>query len=147
MKKIVMIRIRGTVNTPKYIGQSLDYLRLRQKFVCIVIEDNKENLGRIKAVKDYVAFGEIDEETLRALILKRGRREGDKPVEAAGKTVDEFVKKFLEGKASFEDLKIKPFFRLHPPAGGFKKSIKQPFPKGVLGNQNKEINKLLTKML
>jgi len=147
MKKIVIIRIRGTVNVPKYINQSLDFLRLRQKFVCIVIEDNKENLGRIKAVKDYVAFGEIDEETLRALILKRGRKEGDRPIESAGKSIDEFVKKFLEGKAKFEDLKIKPFFRLHPPIGGFKKSIKKPFPKGVLGNQNKAINQLIKRML
>jgi large subunit ribosomal protein L30 len=147
MKKIVIIRIRGTVNVPKYINQSLDYLRLRQKFVCIVIEDNKENLGRIKAVKDYVAFGEIDEETLRTLILKRGRKEGDQSVEAAGKTIDEFVKKFLEGKSSFEDIKIKSFFRLHPPVGGFKKSIKKPFPEGVLGNQGKLINKLVQRML
>ena len=147
MKKIVIIRIRGTVNVPKYINQSLDYLRLRQKFICIVIEDNKENLGRIKAVKDYVAFGEIDEETLRALILKRGKKGGDKPVEMAGKVIDDFVKSFMEGKANFEDLKIKSFFRLHPPIGGFKKSIKMAFPKGVLGNQNKAINQLVKRML
>lgn len=147
MKKIAIVRIRGTVNVPKYINQSLNYLRLRQKFVCIVIEDNKENLGRIKAVKDYVAFGEIDETTLRALILKRGRREGDRPIESAGKAIDEFVNKFLEGKTNFEDIKIKPFFRLHPPIGGFKNSIKKPFPEGVLGNQGKMVNRLIQKML
>lgn len=147
MKKIVIIRIRGTVNVPKKINENLKYLRLQKKFVCVVVSDDKENLGRIKQVKDYVAFGEIDEETLRSLILKRGRREGDKSVEAAGKTIDDFIKKFLEGKAKFNDIKIKPFFRLHPPVGGFKTSIKRPFPEGILGNHGKMINKLVQRML
>jgi ribosomal protein L30/L7E len=37
-------------------------------------------------------------------------------------------------------------FRLHPPIGGFKKSTKLTYPKGVLGN-NKDIAKLIKRML
>ena len=37
-------------------------------------------------------------------------------------------------------------FRLHPPIGGFKKSTKQAYPKGILG-ENKDIAKLIKRML
>jgi hypothetical protein len=39
------------------------------------------------------------------------------------------------------------YFALHPPIGGFKKSSKLAFPRGILGNHGKEINKLLERML
>ena len=42
--------------------------------------------------------------------------------------------------------KEKGFYRLHPPIGGFKKSTKLAFPKGILG-EHKDISKLLRRML
>ena len=39
------------------------------------------------------------------------------------------------------------YFALHPPIGGLKKSSKLPWPMGLLGNEGKEINKLLVRML
>ena len=39
------------------------------------------------------------------------------------------------------------YFALPPPKGGLKKSSKLSLPKGILGNQGKEINKLLARML
>lgn len=42
--------------------------------------------------------------------------------------------------------KGKSVFFLHPPRGGFKKSTKLAYPKGVLG-ENNEINKLIERML
>jgi len=39
------------------------------------------------------------------------------------------------------------YFALHPPIGGLRKSSKLPWPQGLLGNERKEINKLLERMI
>ncbi len=147
MTKIIAIRIRGQVDVSKGIELTLQMLRLKRKFAATLIEKTKENEGMLKKAIDYIAFGEINAETLKQLLMKRARKQGDKPLEFAGKTMDETIKKLLESKTSLTDLKIKPFFRLHPPIGGFKKSIKLIYPKGVLGNRGPEINQLVLKML
>ncbi|HTY43953.1 MAG TPA: uL30 family ribosomal protein [Patescibacteria group bacterium] len=73
---------------------------------------------------------------------ERGMLERIKDMVAYGtinkETYDELVKK----RAS----KIKNVFRLHPPRGGVK-STKMHYPKGVLGNNHEDINKLIVRML
>ena len=113
---IVLIRIKGMVGIRKDLVETLYRLRLRKKYSCIVLEKpTKEQLGMIKKTRDFIAYGEISEETYKKLKEKR-------------KT------------------KIENFFRLHPPRGGLKSS-KLHFPKGDLGNNGSEINKLIERML
>lgn len=114
--KIAIIRIKGPIKVKREMNDTMNMLRLRRKNVCVIIENTKQNLGMIKKVENYVAYGEIDEETLKLLVEKRGK-------------------------------KNKPFFRLHPPRGGFKKSTRSLWPRGIRGNQGKEINKLIKRML
>jgi len=116
---IAIIRIKGMIGLKKEVVETLNRLRLRRKYVCVLIEPTKENMGMIKRLKDFVAYGEISGETKKELISKRGKKD--------------------------KDGKLKPFFRLHPPRGGLK--TKFHFPKGVLGNNGKEINKLIERML
>ena len=112
---IVAIRIKGQVGVRREAKETLNRLRLRKKYTCIVLDKpSKEQMGMVEKMRDFVAYGEISEETYKKLIEKR-------------KT------------------KIKNFFRLHPPRGGIKSKIH--FPKGVLGNHGKEINKLVERML
>jgi large subunit ribosomal protein L30 len=147
MTKIAVIRIRGSVDVPGKVKDTLYLLKLRKKFVAVILEKSRENMGMVDKVKDYVAFGGINPETFKQLLMKRGKKQGDKPIEIGGKAIDDFIKNFLENKTNFTEIKIKPFFRLHPPKGGFKKSIRLPFPKGVLGNHEEKINDLIIKML
>src|SRR5207248_3147275 len=105
--------------------------------------------------KDYVAYGDIDAETLATLIKTRGRLMGDKPIDDAVvkaatsskfATVDAFAKAMVSGDATLKDLgeDAKPVFRLHPPTGGHKGSTKRHFTvKGELGYRGKEINALI----
>ena len=51
---ICIIRIRGRVGLKKEINETLNRLRLRRKYTCIVLEGNKVQLGMIKKVKDCV---------------------------------------------------------------------------------------------
>jgi large subunit ribosomal protein L30 len=147
MAKIIVIRIRGSVDLPEKVKDTLYLLRLRKKFVAVMLEKNKENMGMISKVKDYVAFGDVDSETIKQLLMKRAKKQGDKPIEIGGKMLDEFAKKFLENKVNLDEIKVKPFFRLHPPIGGFKKSIRLPYPKEVLGDHGDKIKDLIIKML
>ena len=68
---ICIIRIKGQVGLRKEIVETLNRLRLRRKYSCVVLEGTKEEMGMVKKVKDYVAFGEIDDETYKKLVDKR----------------------------------------------------------------------------
>ena len=116
---IAVIRITGQVGLKKEIIETLYRLRLRKKYVCVLIEPTKENLGMVKKLRDFVAFGEISEETQKELIKKRGKKNKNE--------------------------KLKGFFRLHPPRKGI--NSKLHFPKGVLGNNKDKINDLIMRML
>jgi large subunit ribosomal protein L30 len=137
---IVIVRIKGLVNIKKDIEETMYRLRLRRKFSCVVINKTKEIEGMIKKINSHVTFGEIDEETLKLLIEKRGKKIGDKPVKK-----DE-ISKIIEEIKNNKIKTIKPFFRLHPPIKGFK-AIKQHYPKGDLGNRKEKINDLIRRML
>ena len=123
------------------VKETLHRLRLRKKYSCIVLNPNKEQTGMINKVENLVAFGEINKETFESLIEKRGQ-----PVDKKKKKIDtKKVVEELENGKKYEDLNLKPFFRLHPARGGINTKIH--FPKGVLGNHGDKINKLVEKML
>jgi len=68
---ICLIRIRGKVKLDERIERALNRLRLITKYNCVVLEPTKENIGMIEKVKNYIAFGEINEDTYKKLIEKR----------------------------------------------------------------------------
>ena len=145
---LAVIRIRGTVGIRKSVKDTFKMLRLEKKNTCIVISETPQYLGMIKKVKDFVTWGNISEETLNELVKKRARTKDN------GRLTEDFLKKnktenmtkkILEGK--IKEVDIKPYFRLSPPSKGFKGSIKQHYPKGVLGNRKEEINQLLKRMM
>ena len=127
MSKIAIIRVRGDVNLKTKIKDTLKLLRLYRKNFCVVIEDNASFKGMIIKAKDYVTYGEIDTETKKILIEKKGEKTKDK-----------------EGKEI-----MKKFFRLSPPRKGFgRKGIKFAFTKGgALGYRGIKINDLIKRML
>jgi large subunit ribosomal protein L30 len=68
-----VIRIRGDVNLKRQIRETLERLRLKRKYSCIVGNFSKEQLWMIKKVKDFIAFGDISNETLEKLIENRAQ--------------------------------------------------------------------------
>ncbi len=140
---ILAIRIRGQVGLPFFIKESLFRLRLRRKYSAVLIKPTKENLKLIQKMRNYIAYGDVDKETLKELISKRAE-----PLDKSKKIDAEKIVAELE-KRTLEELKIKPFFRLHPPRGGIdaKKHYVAGKGKGVLGDNKKDINKLVRRML
>ncbi len=69
---IAVIRITGEVGLRRDIAETLSRLRLRKKYSCVVLEKpTKEQLGMVKKVRDFVAFGEINPEMHKKLREKR----------------------------------------------------------------------------
>ena len=54
---ICMIRIKGRVGLDRDINQTLERLRLGRKYTCVVLNPNKEQIGMIKKLRNFIAFG------------------------------------------------------------------------------------------
>lgn len=149
-----VIRIRGKIGIKKEIEDTLRMLRLNSVNNCVVVPENPSFKGMIEKVKDYVTYGEIDKETLIAMLKKRLRLEGNRRLDEKNLKeiigVDSFevlAEKIIKGELKLKDLEsVKPVFRLTPPSKGFK-SVKEHYPKGDLGYRGKEINELLKRMI
>lgn len=154
--RIAVIRIRGTSKLQGKIEDTLRMMRLFKKNHCAIIKNTETSLGMLQKVKDYVTWGEINEETAKLLLQKRGRIVGNKPLEESWikektkKDFNQFVKEYLECNAELKDIPgIKLYFRLTPPAHGFeRKGIKKPFSMGgALGYRKDKINELIRRMI
>ena len=143
---ICAIRIKGEVGLRKDTIEGLNRLRLKRKYACVVVKPTKENIGAIKKLKDFIAYGKISDETFEELIEKRGKAIGIRVAKKGEIDAKKIVAGFKEGK-SFEELGLKPFFRLHPPRGGIDSKIHFGKKKGVLGDNKESINKLVERML
>ena len=139
--RIAVIRIRGAVNASVRSYETFMNLRLYRKNYCVVIDNTKENLGMVKKIKDYIAWGELSEESFKELVEKRGREFKGRETDSRNKIKYKFLS--INGK------KLKPYFRLSPPRGGFeRKGIKTQFSEGgALGYRGKKINDLVKRML
>lgn len=72
---IAIIRIKGQVGLRREIKETFNRLGLKKKYSCVVLEKpKKEELGMIKKVRNFVAFGEINDETFKKLVEARGKK-------------------------------------------------------------------------
>jgi len=139
-KRLAVIRIRGITGIKKDIKDTLKMLCLYHNNYCVVVNDSL--LGMIKKAKDYVTWGEIDDETYKLLVEKRGE-------EFKGRETDTKKKINYKKFIIVNNKKYKKYFRLSPPRGGFeRKGIKVPFTiGGALGYRKEKINDLIKKMV
>lgn len=151
---LAAVRVRGTVGVKKDIAATMDMLRLTRINHAVLINENPSYKGMLLKSKDYITWGEIDQETLTQLITKRGRVVGGEKVtdeyineNTDYSSIEEFSKAILDSEITLEDANIKPVFRLHPPRKGFE-GIKRAFREGgSLGYREEEIRTLIQKMV
>ncbi len=139
--KLAAILVRGLAKTPGKIKDSLAMLRLLRKNQCVIVENEPVGQGMLKKVKDYITWGEIDEETFRELVAKRGAEWKGRIQDRKGKYNYTLLE--INGK------KYRPCFHLNPPRKGFgRKGIKVSFKAGgALGYRGGKINDLLKRMI
>ncbi|MDD9953966.1 MAG: uL30 family ribosomal protein [Candidatus Woesearchaeota archaeon] len=120
-KHLAVLLIRGTVRVRHDIKKALYILKLRQKQALAVLDDNATNHGLLHKVKDYVAYGYISHETLKALQKRPSIMKNGKPINV---------------------------FRLPPPKGGFgRKGIKVSFANGGCLGKRTDMDDFLKRML
>lgn len=156
-KLVLVIRVRGAPHMNYKIDDTLKMLRLHKVNHAQIYLSNKTVDGMLKKAKDYIAYGEINQTVLLQLLKKRGLLKGNKPltnehVKLMCENIDDIeglTKALIDGKIKYKDIKnIKPIFRLHPPRGGYRGTIKKAYKSGgTLGYVGKYINVMAGKML
>jgi large subunit ribosomal protein L30 len=153
-KNFLAIRIRGGINVSRRDEDNLRMLRMDRNNTATLLDDRSEYRGMLQRAKDFVTWGEPTKETIKLLLEKRGRLAGDHPIteealkELGYENLDDLAEALQAGSAELHKLKgVKPFFRLHPPTKGFKRTVKRPYrSKGELGYRGEDINKLAKRM-
>ncbi|MFB6490792.1 MAG: 50S ribosomal protein L30 [Thermoproteus sp. AZ2] len=168
--RYAVVRIRGVVNTPRDVEAALYALRLRRKFAMSLVVATPNIQGMLEKATNWITWGEVDADTLAEVLAKRGRIVGDKPLtlehlkKYGWSSFEEVALAYVSGEIdrlacpkrgawprSGERVLcipyLKPFFRLHPPTGGFK-NIKLNYAEGGdLGYRGIAINELLWRMI
>ena len=140
--KIAAVRVRGLAGINRGINDTMDMLKLFRKNFCVVLENAPSNVGMLKKAKDYITYGEMDDETYKLLIEKRSIPYKGPETDSSGKIK---YNKFnlVDGK------KIKKYFKLNSPKKGYgRKGVKKTFKQGgALGYRGDKINDLLRRMI
>ena len=145
-----VVRIKGSVRVHYDIEYTLRLLRLSKINHCVVVDDTPYFRGMIQKVKDYVAWGEIDEKSLVTLLENRGRLSSNRRLttefleEHGFESFKDLASKVLSGETTLKGL-ISPVFRLHPPRKGHR-GIKQTRVTGGVLGFHQDIGELLQKM-
>ncbi len=155
-KRIAVIRLSGDTGIKKEIRDTFKLLRLYNKYTCIILPSSQNFLGMIQKINEFVTWGEINKDTFRLLLEKRGKitkkeKFSEKYLKEKAKiSLDDFADQFIKMKKEFKDIPgLKNFFKLCPPRGGFEKNgIKKQFSLGgALGYRKEKINELIVRML
>src|ERR1700752_862014 len=77
-KSFLVVRMKGTVNTPYWARTTLDLLHLDKRFRATIIPAKNNTKGMLDKIKHYVSWQEIDIPTTKELLEKKARKEGYK---------------------------------------------------------------------
>ncbi len=149
---LAVIKIRGSNKTEIGIKRAFQELRLTRNNHLVLIEEKE--MGQIRKAKDYVTWGEIDEEHLERLLREKGRIVGDKVLddsvlkELGFNSFNDMASRIIEGSVRIRDIaNLKPVFRMNPPKRGYGSTKRTYGSKGALGYMGKDINGLIDRML
>jgi len=140
--QLAAIRIRGVISLSGKIESTLRMLRLYKNNYCAVVPDTPIYIGMLKKAKDYLTWGELDDETFKLLVEKKAEAFN-------GRVSDSKEKIKYSDFFVFNDRKLKKYFRLNPPRKGFgRKGIKHSYKQGgALGYRGAKINDLIKRMV
>lgn len=155
-QRIAVIRLKGDPGLKVDVRKTCTYLNLYKKNHCTIIPNTPEFVGMLNVIQEVATWGELDKETCKELLQKRGRLPGNKLLteqyikEKNALTLDQFVEAFLSFKKEITDVPgLKKFFKLTPPRHGFEsKGVKTQYSLGgALGYRKDKINELLRRMI
>lgn len=74
---IAVIRIAGQCKLENKVINTFERLKLGKKYSCILIDEkDKIRMGMVNSIKNFVTFGEINENLIKELKEKRDKGKG-----------------------------------------------------------------------
>ncbi|MBI4257880.1 MAG: 50S ribosomal protein L30 [Thaumarchaeota archaeon] len=153
-KSLIVLNIRGTINIPKPIKDTLANFRLDRRYTATIVPDTPVVRGMLSKAKNYVAWCPAAPALVEKVVEKRGRSVGKKPLQtedlsALGfKNMKVLAKAISDGKLVLGKTEgVKPVFRLSPPRGGFRRSTKRMRSEGGVLGENPDLPKLIEAMI
>ena len=154
MTQLLVIRLRGTVNMTHDVEASLERLGLLRRYAATIVPSTKDYIGLLRKAAAFVAWSEVDKGTIASVLKARGELSGGRRIEeewlkARGfMDVDDLAAKIADGSVDLRHLEgLKPFFRLHPPLKGFKRSTIKHYRAGGMLAEYPELPKLAERMI
>ncbi|MDW8041347.1 MAG: 50S ribosomal protein L30 [Nitrososphaerota archaeon] len=154
-KCYLVVRLRGPSGLSGEIEYTLALMHLRRSLWASLVRADAPYVGMLNKVSPYVTWGEPDPETLARLIRRRAETwdhtsKSDALSKLGCKDELELARKICDGELHLKDFfnHFKPYFRLHSPKGGFKRSFKRAFgDEGEAGYRGSAINDLIRRMI
>lgn len=151
----LVVNMRGLVNTRTPVRTTLEQLSISRRFNATIVPDTDSYRGMLRLTKDHVSWCRLDIVLAEKLLSARSEKStGTKyPETDLGKSKKyqsfaELAKALASGEANLSHLKLmRPFFRLTPPRGGFRRSSRRQHAEGGVLGANEDLPKLVEKML
>jgi len=151
---LLVLNLHGVINSPGPVRRALEELKVARRFSASVVPGDPSTLGTLKLCKDHVAWAPIDADLLATLLKKRGMVSATKALDSAllkrmgYRDYEDLAAKMVKEEIRLSAVEgLRPFFRLAPARGGFKRSMrKQSSEKGLLGS-NPQLSELVRRMI
>ncbi len=157
MSKIfAVIRLRGNSGLHPDVKATLSLLKLHKPHHMVIVECTQSIQGMLKKASNWITWGELSADVLSLVLKKRCYLIGNKKLTddyvrkyTKYTSIDELANAIINNEIKLKEIsKLKPVFRLHPPSGGYKKSIKKQYGNGgELGYRGEAINSLIKRMI
>ncbi len=69
----LVVRMKGTVNVPRWANLTLENLHLNKKFRATIIPENEQTLGMLRKIKELVSWTSVDDAFIKEFVEKKGR--------------------------------------------------------------------------
>lgn len=152
---LLVVNLRGLVNTRTPVKTTLEQLSIARRFNSTIVPNNSVYRGMLDLSKEHVAWCKIESSLAEKLLTLHSEKstgvEFKEEELRANKEYPSFaaLAKGLEsGTVKLSSLEgIRPFFRLNPPKGGFRRSTRRQHRAGGVLGHNEELQKLVERML
>lgn len=150
----MVVNLHGSINSSAPVRKALNELWVAKKFSASVVTDDPATVGALRLCKDYIAWSPVNEGLLGDLLRKRGMVSSTRTLDQASlkqmgfKKHEDIAAMMVKDQVRLSAVKgVLPFFRLAPPKGGFKRSLRrQSTERGLLGN-NPALEGIVRRML
>ena len=154
MGLLLVVNLHGAINSSAPVRKSLNELWVVKKFSASVVTDDPPTVGMLRLCKDYVAWAPVDQALLGDLLKKRGMVSSTRALDQASlkqlgfKSHEDIAATMVKDQVRLSAVRgVLPFFRLAPPKGGFKLSLRRQSTEGGLLGSNPKLEGIVRRML